>query len=135
MPFVLDASVAASWLFPDEDHPDAAAALARLEAEDAFVPPHWWFEIRNTLLIGERRGRMTEQRTSYSLYQLSRMRIRGAPQPDETDVFALARRYRLTFYDATYLELAQRHDIALATLDYDLADAARSEHVEVITAS
>ena len=47
--------------------------------------------------------------------------------PLDADVSAFARKHRLTFYDAAYLELAQRHDIALATLDEKLASAARNE--------
>lgn len=134
MPFVLDASVTASWLFPDEDHPDAAEALQRIAFDDALVPPHWWFELRNTMLVAERRGRSNEEETTYALARVSRMRVLYAPQPQETDVFALARRHRLTFYDAVYLELAQRHNAPLATLDHELAAAARIEHVVVISA-
>ncbi|MPZ55649.1 MAG: PIN domain-containing protein [Rhizobiales bacterium] len=134
MPFVLDASVTASWFFPDEDHPDAAEAWRLIKTDDALVPPHWWFEVRNTMLIGERRGRNTEQRTTAALDRLSRMRIQFAPQPDETSVFGLARRHRLTFYDAAYLDLAQRQSVALATLDDDLVTAARAERVDVIVA-
>jgi predicted nucleic acid-binding protein len=135
VPFVLDASVAASWFFPDEDHLDAAEALRRIAFEDALVPPHWWFELRNTMLVGERRGRNTQERTTYALERLSRMRLFYAPRPDQVAVFALARRHRLTFYDAVYLELAQRHDVPLATLDNELVAAARLEQVDVITAS
>jgi predicted nucleic acid-binding protein len=135
MPFVLDASVTASWFFPDEDHPDAAEAWRLIATEDALVPPHWWFEIRNTLLVGERRGRNTEQRTAYALNRLSRMRIRFAPQPDETRVFSLARRHRLTFYDAVYLDLARDQNFALATLDDELIAAARIERIDLIAAS
>jgi predicted nucleic acid-binding protein len=134
MAFILDASVTASWFFPDEDHPDAAEAWRRIAAEIALVPLHWWFEIRNTLLIGERRGRNTEQRTSYALQRLSVMRIRVAPQPDETSVFSLARHHRLTFYDAVYLDLARIQNMALATLDKELVAAARHEGVELIVA-
>ena len=134
MPFVLDASVTASWIFPDEDHPDAAEALRRVETDDALVPPHWWYELRNTLLVAERRGRSIAEETTYALTRLSRMRLLYAPRPQEADVFALARRHRLTFYDAVYLELAQRHNAPLATLDQELAAAARIEYVDVISA-
>ena len=50
-------------------------------------------------------------------------------------MFALATRYRLTFYDAAYLELAQRERIALATLDRPLARAAAAEGVPLIGAA
>jgi hypothetical protein len=57
MPFVLDASVAACWAFEDEDHPTATLALGPIRSDQARVPSLWWFEVRNTLIINERRGR------------------------------------------------------------------------------
>jgi predicted nucleic acid-binding protein len=132
MAFVLDASVAASWLFPDEDHPDAREAWRRAAAEDVVVPLHWWFEVRNILLVGERRQRISEDLITYCLERLSLLPIIEAPKPSDADVFQLARRRRLTLYDAVYLELAQREDIALATLDLQLAAAAREEGVDIL---
>jgi predicted nucleic acid-binding protein len=131
MAFVLDASVTASWFFPDEQL-NGAEAWQRSANEDAVVPLHWWFEIRNTLLFGERRGRLSQQQTLVALDRLSRLAIAVAPRPQEADVFALARRHRLTFYDATYLELAVRERLPLATLDHDLAAAAVAQDVELI---
>ena len=61
MPFVLDASVAACWAFDDEDHPVAAVALERIRADEAIAPSLWWFEVRNTLIVNERRGRLSEE--------------------------------------------------------------------------
>lgn len=55
MPFVLDASIAACWAFDDEDHPIAALALDRIRTDQARVPSLWWFEVRNTLIVNERR--------------------------------------------------------------------------------
>ena len=47
----------------------------------------------------------------------------------------LSRRHRLTFYDASYLELAQREGIPLATLDKELVTAARAEGVPLVLAA
>jgi predicted nucleic acid-binding protein len=135
VPFVLDASVAACWFFPDETHPVASRAWLLIQEDDAMVPAHWWFEIRNTMLVGERRGRSTEQRTGFAINRLERMTIRHAPHPLDADVFALARKYAMTFYDAAYLELAQRARLALATLDSKLASAARAEDVALVAAA
>ena len=44
----------------------------------------------------------------------------------------LARRHRLTVYDAAYLVLALRKGVALATLDTMLAVAARAETVSLL---
>jgi predicted nucleic acid-binding protein len=131
MPFVLDASVAACWLFEDEDHPDASEAFARVRTDNARVPSLWWFEVRNTLLVNERRGRLTESDTIAFLTALSRLAITVDRTPGE-DVLVLARRHRLTVYDAAYLELARREALPLATLDHKLADAARAERVALI---
>jgi predicted nucleic acid-binding protein len=127
---VLDASIATCWLFEDEDHPHATEALARVRNDEARVPSLWWFEIRNTLLVNERRGRLTEADTAAFFGALSRLAINVDRTPGD-DVLALARRHRLTIYDAAYLELAQREGFPLATLDSQLASAARVEKVAV----
>jgi predicted nucleic acid-binding protein len=135
VPFVLDASVAACWFFPDEAHPVASHAWLLIHEDDAIVPAHWWFEVRNTMLVGERRGRSTEQRTGFAVERLKRMTIRHAPYPPDADVFALARKYAMTFYDAAYLELARGAGLALATLDEKLARAADAENVTLVAAA
>lgn len=104
-----------------------------MHEDDAIVPAHWWFEIRNTMLVGERRERSTERLTSFAMERLARMPISLSPMPRDVDVFALARKHRLTFYDAAYLELAQREGLALATLDAKLAAAARNEKVSLVS--
>ncbi len=55
MAFILDASVTACWAFDDEDHPDAAEAFDRMADEEAVAPSLWWFEVRNILIVNERR--------------------------------------------------------------------------------
>jgi len=132
VPFVLDASVAACWFFPDETHPIASRSWLLIHEDEAIVPAHWWFEIRNTMLIGERKGRSTEHHTGFALDRLARMTIRHAPVLLDVEILALARKHRLTFYDAAYLELARREDLPLATLDNALGNAAQSENVELI---
>jgi predicted nucleic acid-binding protein len=135
VPFVLDVSVAVSWFFPDESHPIAGQTWLLIRDEDAIVPAHWWFEVRNTLLIGERRGRSSLSDTAATVERLSRMTIVSQSLPNDGAVFALARKHQLTFYDAVYLELAQRERLALATLDKQLAHAASAEGVLLVTGS
>ncbi len=132
MPFVLDASIAACWAFEDEDHPIAALAFERIRTDEALAPSVWWFEVRNTLIVNERRGRLTDADVRAFLKALAGLGVTLDRSPDETDVLALARRHRLTIYDAAYLELARRQNVPLATLDADLAAAARSEGVALI---
>jgi len=132
MAFVLDASTTACWAFQDEDHPDAAQAFLRMRAEEARVPCLWWFEVRNILVVNERRGRIAESDTAAFLLNLSRLRIRVDRVPDESAVLRLARTHRISVYDAAYLELAQREGLPLATLDADLRRAAAGEGVAVV---
>lgn len=132
MPFVLDASIAACWAFEDEDHPVAALALERIRTDEARVPSLWWFEVRNTLIVNERRQRLTEGDTATFLRGLARLGTTVDGSPEEADVLTLARRHRLTVYDAAYLELARRNGVALATLDTSLAAAARAESVPLL---
>jgi len=131
MPFVLDASVAVCRLFDDEDHPHARHSLDRIRGDEARVPSLWWFEVRNTLLVNERRGRLTEADTTAFLAALSRLAISVERTPGD-DVLVLARRRNLTVDDAAYLELARRTDLPLATPDRRLAVAARAERVALI---
>jgi len=135
MAFVLDASVTASWFLPDENDQDAWEAWKRSEKEQVWAPLHWWFEVRNTILTGERRKRISETLTSRALARLSVLPISIEARPDDTAALNLARRYRLTFYDAVYLELAVRRKLPLASLDRDLIAAAMAERVAIVKAS
>jgi predicted nucleic acid-binding protein len=133
MAFVLDASVTACWAFDDEDHPDASAAFERMQAEEGVVPGLWWFEVRNILIVNERRRRIAESDTAAFLMNLSLLRLRADQSPDENAVLRLARSHRLSVYDAAYLELARREGLPLATLDGDLRKAAAGEGVALVS--
>jgi predicted nucleic acid-binding protein len=125
MPFVVDASVAGSWLLPDEDHPEAITALDRLNDDEAFVPALVWFEIRNLLLAGERRHRITPAQTAEALSVLDGLPLQVDNQADGDTTLQLARAHRLSVYDAVYLELALRRRLPLVTFDNQLAAAAK----------
>jgi predicted nucleic acid-binding protein len=131
MAFVLDASVSACWAFADEDHPVADAAFSSLQTKEAVVPALWWFEIRNILIVNERRGRIDERDTDFFLRALAQFRIRVDREPEEAGVLRMARAQGLSVYDAAYLELAFREKLPLATLDRRLGEAARLMGVEI----
>ncbi len=135
MPFVLDAPVTAAWAFDDEDHPNAAAAFSRLMQDDAAAPTLWRFELGNILIVNERRSRLTQADTEAFLRELAKLPITIDVEPDEQSILGLARRHLLTFYDATYLELALRMGAPLATLDEALMRAARTEQVPLVDAT
>ena len=131
MGLVLDASTTIAWALAESDR-CAAQVWERMKSDHALVPTLWWFELRNALVVNERRGRITEQQTARFLRNVERLAITVDSTPDESGVLTLARRYRLTVYDAAYLELASRNALPLATLDAMLAIAARSEGVHLI---
>ena len=130
--FVLDASVAVAWLFDDESDRRAEFVLTRLKNEQAVVPQHWMLEVRNSLLVGERRGRIRANEVDERLDGLRALPLRTDTEPDLGVAFALARAHRLSIYDAIYLELAKRNGIVLATLDDRLKQAALGEGLAMV---
>ena len=131
MTFVIDASVVVAWAF-DEVHTTGNEARERLRSDDAVAPALWWFEVRNALVQGERRGRFDQSGTGRFLRDLSQFAVSIDRAPEERSVLELARRHRLSVYDAAYLELAQRRGFPLATLDNALDAAARGEGVPLV---
>ena len=122
--FVVDASVAVAWLLDDEEEARADAALGQLETEVGLVPQFWHLEVRNALLAAERRRRIRVHEVDERLRTLAELPVRTDTEPRIGTAFALARTHRLSMYDAMYLELAERSDAPLATLDKALARAA-----------
>lgn len=129
---VIDASIAAAWLFDDEFDQSTADVMSNISADEGIVPRHWHLEMRNALLMGERRGRVAPEHIAESLNGLNRIHLRTDPEPDLDAAFSLARARGLTIYDAVYLELALRRRAALATLDGRLRRAAAAERVQTL---
>ena len=135
MPFVLDCSVAMAWLFLDEGNDSTNALREELVTEHAVVPALWPIEVGNALLAATRRGRLSEE-------DWPRIRNDLAELPIEIDtdscarvldrVLPVARDQKLSVYHATYLELAMRLSLPLATLDRQLAAAARGAGIEIL---
>ena len=130
--FVLDGSVALAWYFRDEVNAYAMAVLDHLPGARALVPAVWPLEIGNGVMSGERRGRSTAAQAERWLGYLLGMPI-TIDARDIADlwgeVLGLARRFGLSAYDATYLELALRRGLPLATLDRRLQEAAAAAGV------
>jgi predicted nucleic acid-binding protein len=132
MPFVLDASVSAVWALANESSPIADIAAERLKTEIALVPRLWWYEIRNLLIVNERRQRLTPADIAIFLDLLSAYPIQFKQAEDEISILRLARLYQLSFYDAAYLALASQHQVPLATLDKHLRAAAVSAGIPLL---
>lgn len=131
-PVVVDASVAASWLFDDEDDPRAERALDALAARPGVVPALWQLEMRNILLVAWRRGRLDREGMAARVAALGDLPLEGDEAPDLDRALALAEARGLSVYDAVYLELALRRGAALASLDARLLAAAAAEGVETV---
>jgi len=133
--FVLDNSVALAWCFEDEQTPAIMALLDRVVATGAMAPLLWPLEALNGLLVAERRRRLEPAKRA----ELAGL-LRALPimLDDETadksweETLRLAERFTLSVYDATYLELAQRRRLPLASMDRALRNATAALGVEVL---
>lgn len=132
MAVVIDASIAAAWCFPDEQAQAAERVLDILPQTGGVVPGFFRHEIRNILIVNERRGRIDRTQSVRFLTRLWNLQLAQDDSHDEETVLALARNRRLSTYDASYLETALRRGDSLATLDRALARAASAEGVAVI---
>lgn len=132
MGLVVDASVTMAWCFEDEATGWSEAVLDRVAQEGAAAPAVWPLEVANVLLSSERRGLISRAWSAHFVRILSGLPIAveaAAPRPE--DLLAVGRAHDLSSYDASYLLLAQREGIPLATLDAALGTAARAAGVEL----
>ena len=125
---VIDSSVAVCWSMPDESSPIADAAL-EVARRGIVVPALFFYELRNTLIVNERRGRIDLVWTEQTLAMISGLPIVVDFEPNDAALLALTRRHSLSIYDASYLELAVRLRGSLASLDRKLMRAAELEGV------
>lgn len=134
---VLDASMMLAWLIPRQDSAEAAVAVqarSELDGESFSVPQIWYTEIASGILRMERVGRIPQLASEAFLAELASAEILAdaeRPALRQNVVLALARAYKLTAYDATYLELAIRTGATLYTFDRQLSEAARAAGVEI----
>lgn len=133
--FVLDASLTLAWHFFDEKSPETEALSERASREGIVVPGHWYLEVANSLISGERRGRTTTDLSARFVEWLDALPIEIDALEDPAIfslIMPLARAHRLTVYDCLYLELAERRGLALATLDGQLTTAAKAIGLETV---
>jgi predicted nucleic acid-binding protein len=136
--FVIDASVALAWCFDDEATEATRALLDRFADAPAEVPSLWHLELANALAMGERNKRITPARASEFIALIDGLPIvidERTPSVALSSVLELSRRERLSAYDASYLELAMRRGVPLATKDNDLARAANHMGVALLPAA
>jgi predicted nucleic acid-binding protein len=135
MSFVVDASIAGSWLMPDERSAAATQLGRRMLAEGAVALDLFRHEVCNLLVMAVQRGRMPEDLLWAQLARIERMPIRLAPSGPSARIAQRALTHGLTAYDAAYLDLALDQALPLATLDQKLRAAAIAEGVTVLPES
>jgi predicted nucleic acid-binding protein len=126
--FVIDNSVVMSWCFEDESAGYADEVLDRLMGGQALVPEIWPLEVANVLLVAERRKRITRADSGRFLTLLRGLPIEVMTGPSHLpfdEIMPLARETGLSSYDASYLALATRQGLPMATLDASLRRAAK----------
>lgn len=126
--FVVDNSVVMSWCFADEESQYAEAVLESLEFAEAVVPCVWPLEVGNVLLVAERKKRLSPAAGIRFLSLLDELPIvveQEAPARMLAEIVQLARKHKLSTYDASYLDLAMRSDLPVASQDEALKRAAK----------
>jgi len=129
MSLVLDSSATLAWIYSDETTDAIRALFDQVADEGAVVPALWRLEIANSLTVAVRRSRIDVEFRRAALADLAYLDITTGEHANShawSDTLHLADRFRLTLYDAAYLELAQRRKLPLATLDQELRAAAQA---------
>ena len=140
--YVLDCSLAMAWCFADQTDGVSTAALDALadesenESPRAVVPAIWPSEVLNVVLVAERHKKLTPAQSARFLQLLGSLPIDvdvdAASIYANAKILALGRSYRLSSYDASYLELAMRMGLPLATHDKKLAAACGAVGVKLV---
>jgi len=136
--FVLDASVGLAW-FLDNPVPDLASRLRQSlqNGSCAVVPALWRLEVANAFAIAERRRDLASAFTDQCLTDIEDLMVSVIEQSTAEislrQSLSVARAFRLTAYDAVYLETARREGLPLATLDRQLVVAASKAGVEIVS--
>lgn len=134
---ILDASVTLAFCLPDQRTPYILSVVESVGPGRCRVPAIWGLEVANVLAMCRRRGSITEHQFTSALDWLRLLPVDIDPADRQTQLgntLRLAREHGLTAYDASYLELAQRLGMPLATLDQDLVRAAGAAGVELFAA-
>ena len=133
MPFVLHNSVTCGWFLENQATSHTEAIARRLEDDHAVVPPRWELELANLLRTACLKQRLTAPSAQEVLGRIASLPIAIDRQPVRPgEILALALRFGLSSYDAAYLELALRLQVAVATADGPLRDTALASGTGVV---
>jgi predicted nucleic acid-binding protein len=135
---VLDASAALSWCFVDERTKASIDLLRAVSQQGALVPNLWFLEVANSIWMAEKKQRLKTAEANALIDMLSKLPIEVEEVNSNavwSTVMELARTHDLTIYDSTYLDLAVRNKLKLATFDKKLISAAKKCEVDLINLS
>jgi len=119
--YVVDASVAAKWVF-EEEHTGAALRLLDRGA-DLRAPDFFLIEVDNIVCKRIRRGLISEEKGTVVRAALRRFPIQLYPFSLVLDsAYATANRTRRSLYDCLYVALASLLEVPLVTADRRLVD-------------
>ena len=123
--FVVDNSVVVAWFVKSQANAYTWSILERAaEGETMHAPLLWRQEFVNAMVVLERRRRLVQADAARAYADLSDMSLRVDRElVDLARLAELARRFNLSAYDATYLELAMRLQLPLACRDGPLRSA------------
>lgn len=132
MAFIVDASIVAPWLLPDEATAQSEALLDRAIAERPRAPDLLAHEIRSIVVRAVRRNRVAQSDAAGLLRRFEQLSIINAGAADTLEAARLAFKHGLSAYDAAYLWLAVSEGSELATLDANLRKAALAEGISLL---
>lgn len=135
--FVLDANVVISFLLQEGSaYADGVFQKHLARGATAHVPSLWHLEIRNVLFLKERAKKLVAGEAHQALACLASLTIvTDAHTTAASTLMHLERlmlHHGLTSYDASYLELAYRLDVPIATQDKEIIAAAKALKVRVL---
>ena len=132
--FVLDASYALTWCFPDRSTPNTDAALQRLEShtDSAMVPWVWQVEVANALGKAVSRAKIPLPRALEIWDEMLLLPIRQVAVGNVPELLSLAVKHNLSVYDTCYLQLALVSNLPIATNDEKLKRAAEASGLAAI---
>lgn len=129
MKLVVDASVIAFFVMPDEGGDKSHPIYRHLIEDDLIAPDLHWYEVRNIVVKSVRRERLPGSELDIVLAAIETFPIGLRPAGASANIVSLASMHALSFYDASYLALAIAENASLATLDRSLSRAAQAEGV------
>ena len=132
--FVIDNSVVMAWCFEDEANAYSDGIQETLIDHKALVPAIWPLEVANVLLVAERKKRISKAHSGHFIALLSQLPIEVVPSVSDAvfhEILALAREHSLSSYDASYLDLAIRKGLPIASQDKAILRAAKSIQLDI----